>query len=84
MNPKLELDGHIYMLTVGSVLATNISQTNLCQLLLRATLKDWQARLTFVTTLGMDMFDCTKMNAHLKNSQLVYGRGSFMSVSKHY
>ena len=30
-----------------------------------------QARLTFVTTLGMDNFDCTKMNA--QNSQLVYG-----------
>ena len=27
------------MLTVGSVLATNVSQTNLCQLLFRATLK---------------------------------------------
>ena len=33
-----------------------------------------QARLTFVTTLGVDNFDCTKMNAHFKNSQLVYGR----------
>ena len=25
-----------------------------------------QARLMFVTTLGMDNFDCTKMNAHFK------------------
>ena len=25
-----------------------------------------QARLVFVTTLGMDNFDCTKMNAHFK------------------
>ena len=25
-----------------------------------------QAKLMFVTTLGMDDFDCTKMNAHLK------------------
>ena len=82
MNPKLELDGHIYMLTVGSVLTTNVFQTNLCQLLICSELySQRQARLTFVTTLGMDIFDCTKMNAH---SQLVYGRGSFMSVSRHY
>jgi len=39
MNPKLPLDGHIYMLTVGSVLTTCVSQTNLCQLFFRATLK---------------------------------------------
>ena len=26
-----------------------------------------QARLMFITTLGMDNFDCTKMNAHFKN-----------------
>ena len=43
-----------------------------------------QARLKFVTTLGMDNFDCTKMMHISKNSQLVYGRGSFMSVSKDY
>ena len=41
-----------------------------------------QARLKFVTTLGMNNFDCNKMNA--KNSQLVYGRGSFNSGSKHH
>ena len=39
MNPKLPLDGRIYTLTVGSVLTTNVFQTNLCQLLFRATLK---------------------------------------------
>jgi len=38
----------------------------------------------FVTTLGMDNLDCTKMITHLKNLQLVYGRGSFTSGSKHY
>ena len=53
MNPKLSLDGRMYMLTVGSILATNVSQINLCQLLFRATLK---VRM-FVTTLGI--------NAHL-------------------
>ena len=37
-DPKLPL-GHIYMLTVGSVLTTNVSQTSLCQLLFRATIK---------------------------------------------
>ena len=30
----------------------------------------------FVTTLGIDNFHCTKMNAHFKYSQLIYGRGS--------
>ena len=43
-----------------------------------------QATLMFATTLGMDNFDCNKMNALSKNSQLVYGRGSFMSGSKNY
>ena len=50
---------HLYMLTVGRVLTTNVSQINLGQLLFRATLK-----VMFVTTLGMDNFDCTKVNAH--------------------
>ena len=37
-----------------------------------------QARLKFVTTLGMDNFDCNKMNAYFKkNSQLDYGKVSF-------
>ena len=39
MNPKLPLNGRIYTLTVGSVLTTNVSQINLCQLLFRPTLK---------------------------------------------
>ena len=35
----------------------------------------------FVTSLGMDNFDCTKMNAHFKkNSQLVYGGGAHSRV----
>ena len=56
----------LYILTVSSVLTTNLSQISLCQLLFRATLKFRLARLMFVTTLGTDNFDCTKMNAHLK------------------
>ena len=80
MNSKLPLNGHSYMLPVGSILTTNVFQTNLCQLLFIASLKV----SIFVTTHGMDNFDCTKINAHLKNSQLVYGRGSFTSGSKHY
>ena len=35
----MPLDGCIYTLTVGSALATNLSQINLCQLLFRVTLK---------------------------------------------
>ena len=46
-------------LTVGSVLTTNVSQISLCQLLFRATLKVSM----FVTTLGMDNFDCTKFHS---------------------
>ena len=64
MNPKLPLDGRIYTLTVGSVLTTNVFQTNLCQLLFRATLKVRLDSCLSCTTLGMDNFDCTKMNAH--------------------
>ena len=65
MNPKLPLDGRTYTLTVGSVLTTNVSQINLCQRLFRATLK---VRLDpcLSLTLGMDNFDCTKMNAHFE------------------
>ena len=61
--PKLPLDGCIYMLTVGSVLTTNVSQIILCQLFVQSYSQS-QARLMFVTTPGMDNFDCTKMNAH--------------------
>ena len=39
MNPKLPLNGCIYMLTVGRVLNTNMFQINLGQLLSRTTLK---------------------------------------------
>ena len=81
--PKLPLDGRIYTLTVGSVLTTNAYQTNLCQLLFRATLK---VRLDSRLSLLLEWITLTAtiMNAHFKNSQLVYGRGSFTSGSKHY
>ena len=36
---QIKCDRHIHMLTIGSVLTTNVFQTNLCQLLFRATLK---------------------------------------------
>ena len=65
MTPKLPLNGRIYTLTVGSVLTTNVSQINLCQLLFRPTLK-LGLDLSFVTTLEMDNFDCTKMNARFQ------------------
>ena len=58
----MPLDGRIYMLTVGSVLTTNVSQTSLCQLLLRATIK---VRLD--PCLSLDNFDCTKMIARFQN-----------------
>ena len=73
---KLPLDGRIYVLTIGSVLTTNVSQINLCHLLFRATLK---VRLDmFVTKLGIDNFD--SMNI----SELVYGKVSSTSGCKHY
>ena len=65
MNPKLPLGGRIYMLTVGSILTTSVSQTNLCYTFLQSYSQS-QARLKFVTTLGMDNFDCNKMNAHFQ------------------
>ena len=65
MNPKLPLDGRIYTLTVGSILTTNVSQINLCQLFVQ-TYSQTRARLMFVTTLEMDNFDCTKMNARFQ------------------
>ena len=76
------LDGCIYTLTVGMVLDTNVFQINLGELLFRATLK---VRLgsCLSSALKMDKLDCTKINAHFKNSQLVYGRSSFTSGSIH-
>ena len=67
------------MLTVGSVLTTNVSQTNLCQLLFRATLKVSM----FVTTLGMDNFDCTKMNAHFKKFTAYLREGLIHECKQH-
>ena len=84
MNPKLPLDGRIYTLTVGRVLNIIVFQINLDQLLFTATLR---VRLgsCLSTALKMDNLDCTKINAHSsqKNSQLVYGRGSFTTASAH-
>ena len=82
MNPKLTLDRCIYTLTAGRVLHTNVFQINLGKLLFRATLR---VRLgsCLSTAVKMDNLDCTKINAHFKNSQLVSGRGSFTSASIH-
>ena len=76
MNTKLALDGHIYTLTVGSVLTTNVSQTNLCWLLFTPTLK---LRLESCLSLLLEWTTLTapKRKHISKNSQLVYGRGSF-------
>ena len=65
VTPKLLINRCIYMLTVGRVLTTNMSQINLGQLLSRTTLKS-QASLTFVTALEMDNLECTKINTHFK------------------
>jgi len=62
MNPKFPLDGRIYMLTVGSVLTT----TNQSMLAFVQSYSQSQARLKFVTTLGMDNFDYNKINALFK------------------
>ena len=83
MNPKLPLDGRIYTLTAGRVLTINVFQINLGQLLLRATLK---VRLDscLSTALKMDNLDYSDQSQILpisKDSQLVYGRGSFTSAS---
>ena len=71
------------MLTVGSVLTTNVSQISLCQLLFRATLK---VRLDSCLSLLLEWTTLTAPKwMHIsKNSQLLYGRGSFTSASKHY
>ena len=62
MNSKLPLDRRIYMLTLGSVLTTSVSQQSMSAF--AHSYSQRQARLMFVTTLGMDEFDCFKMNAH--------------------
>ena len=58
MNPKLPLNGCIYTLTVGSVLTTNVSQIQSMPTFVQIYSQS-QARLMFVTTLGLDNFDCT-------------------------
>ena len=68
MNPKLPLDGRIYILTVGSVLTTNVSQINLCQLLFKATLKlrldSCLSLLLEWTTLHDHQNECTFRKIH--------------------
>ena len=66
MNPKLPLDGRIYMLTVGSVLTMHQCISNQSMSAFVQCYSQSQARLMFVATLEMDNFDCTKMNAHFK------------------
>ena len=39
-----------------------------------------QAKLMFITTLGMDNFDCTKMNAHFKNIHSLSTGGAHSQV----
>ena len=66
MNPKLPLDGRIYTLTVGSVLTTNVAISNQSMPAFVQIYSQTRARLMFVTTLEMDNFDCTKMNARFQ------------------
>ena len=65
MTPKLPLDGRIYTLTVGSVLTT-LCISNQSMPAFVQTYSQTRARLMFVTTLEMDNFDCTKMNARFQ------------------
>ena len=54
------------MLTIGSVPTTNVAISNQSMPAFVQSYSQSQARLMFVTTLGMDNFDCTKMNAHFE------------------
>ena len=76
------LHGCIYSLTVGSVITTNVSQTNLCYIAFVQSYFQSQARLMFATALGMDNFDCTKMNVHFQKFTARLREGP--SGSKHY
>ena len=69
MNPKLTLDGRIYMLTAGKVLNTNVFQINLGKFLFRATLKVRQSSC-LSTALEMDNLGCTKIDAHFKKGRV--------------
>ena len=66
MNPKLPLNGRIYTLTVGSVLINHQCISNQSMPAFVQTYSQTRARLMFVTTLEMDNFDCTKMNARFQ------------------
>ena len=82
MNLKLPLNEHIYTLIVGRLLTTNVFQINLGQLLFKATLRvrlcSHLSLLSKWTTLA-----ALKSMDVSKNSQLVYGKGSFTSGSIH-
>jgi len=69
-------------LTVGRALNTNVFQINLGELLFRPTLRVTLGSC-LSTALKMDNLDCTKIDAHFKHSQLVYGSRSFTSASIH-
>ena len=83
MNPKLPLHGHIYTLTAGRVLNTNVFQINLGKLLFRTNLKEGLG--SCVSLLSRWTTWTAPKSMHIsKNSQLGYGRGSFTSGSIHY
>lgn len=65
MNPKLPLNGRIYTLTVGRVLTHQCVSDQSRPAFVQSHSQS-QAMLAFVTALGMDKFDCTKINAHFK------------------
>ena len=63
MNPKLPLNGHIYMLTVCRVLSTKVVSGQSRSAFVQSHFQS-QAMLTFVTAYQTDNFDCTKINAY--------------------
>ena len=78
MNPKLPLDGHIYTLTAGRVLNTNVFQINLGKLLVGTAVKV-QARLMFVNCsqngqLGLYQNQALQALGHCHQLDLTYGR----------
>ena len=73
MNLKLPLNGCIYTLTISDPNHQHVSDQSRPAFV--QSHSQSQTMLTFVTALEMDNFDCTKINAHFKNSQLVCGMG---------
>ena len=64
MNPKLPLDGHIYTCTHCRWRPNHQCISNQSGPAFVQSYSQSQARPMFVTALGMDNFDCTKMQAH--------------------